>query len=125
MSHLPSLAERLDRALDDVLGGQPAAAATAAAGLDATARPLVALGGDIHAAMPSPPIAARFEARLGARLADAAHPRAPLAWARRNPGRLIVTGAVGSAAVGVGLTALAVWRSGRRASAPAHRLLHR
>jgi hypothetical protein len=35
-----------------------------------------------------------------------------------------VTGAVGSA-VGVGVTAFAVWRSTRRSAGPAHRLLHR
>ena len=60
-----------------------------------------------------PPVAARFEARLGARLSGAATPRDAVAWALRHPGRLIVTGAVGSA-VGVGVTAYAVWRSSRR-----------
>ena len=60
-------------------------------------------------------VAPRFEARLGARLSGVSG----TPWILRRPGRLIVTGAVGSA-VGVGVTAYAVWRS--RTS---HRLLHR
>ncbi len=123
MSHRPSTVERLDRALDALLSGQRAAASAAA--FDATLRPMVSLGADVRAALPMPPVAPRFEARLGTRLAEMAEPRDPLAWARRHPGRLIVTGAVGSAAVGVGITAFAVWRSGRRATTPAHRLLQR
>jgi hypothetical protein len=75
--------------------------------------------------MPVPVVAPRFEARLGAKLAHAAQPLDPVAWALRHPGRIIVTGAVGSAAVGVGIRAFAVWRSARRAPSPAHRLLHR
>jgi hypothetical protein len=71
-------------------------------------------------------VAPRFEARLGTRLATAG-PTSPsrdaVGWALRHPGRLIVTGAVGSA-VGVGVTAYAVWRSSRRTTAT-HRLLHR
>ena len=57
----------------------------------------------------------------GSATLGSASPRPPLAWALRTPGRLIVTGAVGSAAVGVGITAFAVWRHGRRVSSPAHR----
>lgn len=125
MSQLPSLAERLDHALDGLIAGRSPAVAAAGAALDGALRPLVTLGADVHAAMPVPVVAPRFEARLGARLAQAAQPRDPLSWSLRHPGRLIVTGAVGSAAVGVGITAFAVWRSGRRASPPAHRLLHR
>ena len=60
-------------------------------------------------------VAPRFEARLGARLAGVGG----TPWILRHPGRLIVTGAVGSA-VGVGVTAYAVWRS-----RSTHRLLHR
>mgnify|MGYP006175434427 CR=1 FL=1 len=65
------------------------------------------------APLPAPPVAPRFEARLGAQLSGATS-RDPVAWAFRHPGRLLVTGAVGSA-VGVGVTAYAVWRSTRRA----------
>lgn len=71
-----------------------------------------------------PPVAPRFEARLGARLAHAATTGQPMAWVLRHSGRLIVTGAV-SSAVGVGMTAYAVWRSSRRTAGPAHKLLHR
>ena len=122
MSQPPSAAERLDRAVDGVLDGLAPVAAAAAAGTGAAGRPLVVLAADLRAHLPAPPVAPRFEARLGARLASAAHARDPVAWAMRHPGTLFVTG-VGSA-VGVGVTAYAVWRSTRRSSAAA-RLLHR
>jgi hypothetical protein len=115
----PTLAERLDRAVDDVLIGVPPAVAAATAGLDAPDRPLVATAATLRSSLGASLVAPRFEARLGARLSGAAGP-----WILRHPGRLIVTGAVGSA-VGVGVTAYAVWRSTRRSSAGAHRLLHR
>jgi len=124
MSQRPSAAERLDHALDGLIAGRPPTVVAAAGASDAGLRPLVALGGDLRDVMPVPVVAPRFEARLGARLAGSAQPHDPVAWALRHPGRLIVTGAVGSA-VGVGITAFAVWRSARRAPAPAHRLLHR
>ena len=123
MSPHPSAAERLDRAVDGVLDGLSPSSAAAAAGIEPTARPLVALAAELTATLVAPPTAPRFEARLGTRLASLGPPRDPVAWALRHPGRLIVTGAVGSA-VGVGVTAYAVWRSSRRASG-AHRLLHR
>jgi hypothetical protein len=107
-------AERLDRAVDAVLAGSPAPVASAAAGLGLEDRPLVEMAAAMRATLAAPLAAPRFEARLGARLAGVDAP-----WILRHPGRLIVTGAVGSA-VGVGVTAYAVWRS--RA---AHRLLHR
>src|SRR5690606_9163350 len=109
-----SVAERLDRAMEQVAAGARPATAAATTGLDGEAGRLVELAGLVRAALPVPPVAPRFEARLGARLAAAATPaRDPVGWARRHPGRLIVTGAVGSA-VGVGVTAFAVWRSTRR-----------
>jgi len=123
MSHPPSASERLDRAVDGVLDGISPGIAAAAAGIEPAGRPLVALAAELRATMAAPPVAPRFEARLGTRLATSGPPRDPVAWALRHPGRLIVTGAVGSA-VGVGVTAYAVWRSSRRASG-AHRLLHR
>jgi hypothetical protein len=118
MSSTPSVAERLDRAVDLLIHGSPPAAAAAAAGLDAPRRPLVEGAAVLRRSLPLPSVAPRFEARLGARLAmpGAGRPDLlPVGWARRHPGRLIVTGAVGSA-VGVGVTAYAVWRSSRRAA---------
>jgi hypothetical protein len=123
MSHSPSAAERLDRAVDAVLGGLSPIAAAAAAGVDHASGPLVRVADDLREVLVAPPVAPRFEARLGTRLATAAAPRDPVAWALRHRGPLIVSGAVGSA-VGVGVTAFAVWRSTRRASS-ASRLLHR
>lgn len=123
MSDSPSTAERVDRAVFQLLGGAPVGAAAAAAGLAPGDRRVVEIAEALRAALTPPPVGSRFEARLGARLASAVA-RDPVGWALRHPGRLIVTGAVGSA-VGVGVTAYAVWRSGRRTAGPAHRLLHR
>jgi hypothetical protein len=123
MSLPRSAAERLDRALDGIIGGMSPAVAAAAVHAEPASRPLVTLADALRSTLVAPPVAPRFEARLGARLAAAAAgTRDPIAWARRHPGRLIVTGAVGSA-VGVGVTAYAVWRSSRRHAA--HRMLHR
>ena len=124
MSQRPSAAARLDDALDGLLAGRPPTAVAGSGAFDARLDPLVALGGDLRDVMLVPLVAPRFEARLGARLAGASGPHDPVAWALRHPGRLIVTGAVGSA-VGVGITAYAVWRSARRAPSSAHRLLQR
>lgn len=121
MSSTSSVAERLDRAVDLLLAGGSPATAAASAGLDASRRSLVDSADRLRRALPVPSVAPRFEARLGARLAMPSG-RDPVAWARRRTGRLIVTGAVGSAAVGVGVTAYAVWRSTRRT--PAQRILH-
>jgi hypothetical protein len=117
-----STAQRVDAAVDALLDGTAAPPTAALAGLGASERRLVLAGDRLRDVLPVP-VAPRFEARLGARLADAAD-ASPMAWARRHPGRLIVTGAVGSA-VGVGVTAYAVWRSSRRPAGAAHRLLHR
>jgi hypothetical protein len=122
MQQIPSVAERLDRALEQLAGSARPAVAAATAGLDGDGRSLVELAERVRTALPTPPVAPRFEARLGARLSGAAAPRDAVAWALRHPGRLIVTGAVGSA-VGVGVTAYAVWRSSRRS--PSGRFLHR
>ena len=108
-------AERLDRAVDVLLGGAPAPVAAAAAGISGAERSLVDAAAGLRAALETSIVAPRFEARLGARLAGVSS--GP--WVLRHPGRLIVGGAVGSA-VGVGVTAYAVWRS--RA---AHRSGHR
>lgn len=119
MTLRPSTAERLDRAIDQLLIGAPPAIAAASAGLPAPQRALVDAAASLRTALATSVVAPRFEARLGARLSGAVN--AP--WILRHPGRLIVGGAVGSA-VGVGVTAYAVWRTTRRSGA-AHRLLHR
>jgi hypothetical protein len=126
MSQVPSTAERVDRAVGDLLAGATPGLAAAAAGLPASDRSIVELAAAVRAALVLPAVGPRFEARLGARLAGVSNAaRDPVGWALRHPGRLIVTGAVGSA-VGVGVTAYAVWRTTRRVPAgPAHRLLHR
>jgi hypothetical protein len=122
MQQIPSVAVRLDRALEQLDAGARPAVAAATAGLDVDGRALVAVADRLRSALRMPPASPRFEARLGARLSGAAVPRDGRAWALRHPGRLIVTGAVGSA-VGVGVTAYAVWRSSRRAHSG--RILHR
>lgn len=108
-------AERLDAAVDLVAAGHAPSAAASRAGLSQADDALVEVIAHLGRALALPPVAPRFEARLGARLAGAAAPRDAIAWALRHPGRLIVTGAVGSA-VGVGVTAYAVWRTARRSS---------
>lgn len=120
MTTRPTPAERLDRAVDDLLGGATPGAASATAGLAAEDRALLDTAASLRDSLASSLVAPRFEARLGSQLSGAES--SP--WILRHPGRLIVTGAVGSA-VGVGVTAYAVWRSARRSSSPAHRLLHR
>ena len=116
MTTRPTPAERLDRAVDAVLSGVPAPIAAAAAGVSPADRSLVGAASTVRATLGTSLVAPRFEARLGARLAGVG---GGTRWILRHPGRLIVTGAVGSA-VGVGVTAYAVWRS-----RTAHRLLHR
>jgi hypothetical protein len=124
MSQPPSIAERVDRAVGEVLDGHPAGAAAATAGLGSDERAIVEVASLLRRSLSAPAVGPRFEARLAARLAGSLHPRDAVTWALRHPGRLIVTGAVGSA-VGVGVTAYAVWRNGRRAPSATHRFLHR
>jgi hypothetical protein len=117
-------AERVDRAIDALLAGEHSRVAAAVAG-DPRLGQLLDVAESLRDALVPPPVAARFEARLGARLAEAAADRGG-PWGVRHPGRLLVAGAaVSSAAVGVGVTAYAVWRSTRRQSSVGHRLLHR
>jgi hypothetical protein len=113
-----SPAERVDRLIDATLASMGTRDA-----VDAELRPLAAVIASVADALPPIPPADRFAARLGARLAQrATGRRAPGLLGQR--GRLIVTGAaVSSAAVGVGVTAFAVWRSSRRQ--PAHRFWER
>ena len=110
-----TMAERLDRALDGLMDGASPAVAAAGVGLGDAGRSLIEVADRLRGALPVIAVAPRFEARLGAQLATTAAPRDPMRWVLAHPGRLIVTGAVGSA-VGVGVTAYAVWRSTRRPS---------
>jgi hypothetical protein len=106
-------AERLDHALDEQLsGGQPPR--------DGTLGPLLDTAALVRAALPPVPGGAQFEARLRDRLAHSAGMAGAVgaleAFARRelrHPGRILAAGAVSSAAVGVTVTAVAVWRSRR------------
>ena len=119
--HSPgSVAERLDHALEQLAAGASPRSAAAIAALDPAGRSLLSTAERVRAALVPPPISTRFEARLGSRLSGAAPARDGIGWAMRHPGRLIVTGAVGSA-VGVGVTAYAVWRTSRRGSTRRHR----
>ena len=92
-----SQAELLDRAIDEVLAGTRPVA-------DAELRPLLAVAAMLRDALAPMPVPRRFEERLGARL------RGP-----GGRGRLMATGAMGSAAIGLaGVTAYAVWRVAHR-----------
>lgn len=120
----PSPAQRLDEAIDRILAGERPA-------VEPELRPLVDTAALLTSALPPLPVGIRFEARVAARLA-ASSPLARAAEAvgamarreLRHPGRLIAAGAVSSAAVGVTVTALAVWRTNRR-QGTAGRAAHR
>lgn len=111
-----SPAERLDHAVDALLAGgrRPPQ--------DAAIRSLLETAAVVRAALPPIPSGRGFEARLLARLAHAGRVAAAVgaleAFARRelrHPVRILAAGAVSSAAVGVTVTAVAVWRSRRHA----------
>ena len=120
----PTPAQRLDEAIDRILAGDRPI-------VEPELRPLVDAAALLTTALPPLPAGSRFEARVAARLA-ASSPLARAAEAvgamarreLRHPGRLIAAGAVSSAAVGVTVTALAVWRTNRRHGA-AGRAAHR
>jgi len=110
----PTRAERLDRALDDLLAGAPP-------GVESDLRPLVRTASLVHAALGPLPAGSRFEERLEARLVEPpglGHAMAAIGSRTReelrHPSRLLLTGAVSSAAVGAGVTALILWRGSRR-----------
>jgi hypothetical protein len=112
-----SLAERLDAYVTALVTGRSVPQL-----VDGELRPLAAAARLVAGALVPVPVAPRFEARLGTRLAHEPGPvargvRAIADISRRelrHPSRLIAAGAVSSAALGVGVTALAVWRGGRR-----------
>ena len=117
MTTTRTTAERLDAAIDLLAAGHAPASVMAHASVDPADAVLVDTAARLTTALRLPPVAARFEARLGARLAGAVQPREALARALRRPSRMFLTGAVGSAlGVGVTVTAFAVWRSARRAT---------
>jgi len=107
-------AERLDEAVDRLLtGSQPAVGPELA--------PLVDAASVLRHALPPLPAGTRFEARLASRLASpspVAQMIAALTEATRrelrHPARILITGAVSSAAVGLGVTVLARRRGSRR-----------
>jgi hypothetical protein len=111
-----SRADRLDLAVERLLAGENVPSER---GLG----PLFETAALVRAALPPVPSAQKFEERLGARLAHAGVAGAVdaiEAFARRelrHPGRILAAGAVSSAAVGVTVTAVAVWFSRRHAAA--------
>ncbi len=102
-------AERLDRVVDVVLA-EPAIALPLPA--DGEARRLTLTAARVHAALPPIPAGARFEQRLGRRLAAAQHRQLLARDWFHVPAWVVVTGAASSAAA-VGVTAYAVWRGSR------------
>ena len=107
-------AERLDLALDGLLTGSRAA-------VPADLRPLLETATKVRAALPPPPVGARFEERLAARLGQGSSLLGALAFVAalarhelRHPSRLLMTGAVSSATLGLFVAALVAWRSARR-----------
>jgi hypothetical protein len=114
----PTPAERLDEAVERLLSDEPPA-------FDIELLPLVDTASRLHEALPLLPAGHSFEARLAARLAHPGGIGSMLATVGeatrrelKHPSRLLVTGAVSSAAVGVGVTAFAVWRGTRRHAGP-------
>jgi hypothetical protein len=115
LSRMPliSPAERLDAAIEALLDARR----RVRRGRDGSEGELVGTAALLQAALPPLPPGRIFEERLARRLAVpglALRLRERAATARRamTPTRLIAAGAVSSAAVGV--TALAMWRGGRR-----------
>ena len=99
-------AERLDRAVDSLLKGGLATR-------EAELRPLLDAADQLRLALAPVPVSARFEADLARRVV--ARPRINR-FDLHVPTWLLLTGAVSSAAVGVGITAYAVWRGSHRSS---------
>jgi hypothetical protein len=90
--------------------------------------PLVDAASLLRSALAPLPAGTRFEARLASRLAapgPVAQIMAAVGDATRremhHPGRILITGAVSSAAVGVGFTVLAIRRASRRQAEAARR----
>ena len=112
-----SPAERLDEAVDRLLSDQHP-------GVDAELIPLVDTASRLRDALPLVPTGHAFESRLAARLTHPSRITSAVAAIGeatrrelRHPSRLLVTGAVSSAAVGVSITAVVVWRGTHRHAA--------
>ena len=94
--------------------------------------PLVDAAAAVRSALGPLPAGSRFEARLASRLAGHGSLENLVAAIGdatrrelRHPGRILITGAVSSAAVGVGVTVLAMRRVARRHAAAGHQPAHR
>jgi hypothetical protein len=108
-------ADRLDRALEALLTDGLTGSHTALA--EQELRPLLAAADRLRLALGPVPVSPRFEAKLASRVSGRRHVGTPI----HVPTWLLVTGAASSVAVGVGVTAFAVWRGTRRGSL--HRVL--
>jgi hypothetical protein len=94
--------------------------------------PLVDAASVVRSALGPLPAGSRFEARLASRLAGRGSVGdfvAAIGDATRrelrHPGRILLTGAVSSAAVGLGVTVFAMRRVGRRHAGAGHQPAHR
>jgi hypothetical protein len=119
-----SQAERLEHAVERLMAGDRPVA-------DRATAPLLEAAALVRAALPPIPGGDALDARLLAQITQRRRVDAAVdaleAFARRelrHPRRLIAAGAVSSAAVGVTVTAVAVWRS-RRHGALSLRAGHR
>jgi hypothetical protein len=112
-----STPERLDEAVDSLLAGHRPV-------VEPELRPMMHAASLLADVLRPLPAGRRFEFDLSRRLAAERGRR----WVPRElvtPGRLLAAGAISSAAVGVTVTAVAVWRSTRRSSTLSQRLLQR
>lgn len=107
-------ADRLDQALDALLAGERVT-------LDASLRPALSVAERLRSTLAPVPPGSRFQAALAERIHGSGLAGRTRRAVNTTRGRLIAAGAVSSAAVGVGVTAYAVWRTSRRHVRPAHR----
>ena len=107
-------AERLDLALDELLAGSRPSG-------DRSLAPLLDAAALVRDAMPPIPAGASFDSRMLGRLEERRRVSGAVeALGRaaqrelRHPARILAAGAVSTAAVGVTVTAVAVWRARRQ-----------
>ncbi len=109
MPHDRTPADRLDEAIDALLAGERAP-------VDTQLRPALTAAELLRSTLTPVPPGTRFQLALAERIhAPGLGERALRAVTGSVRGRLIAAGAVSSAAVGVGVTAYAVWRTTHRA----------
>jgi hypothetical protein len=115
-----STPERLDEAVESLLAGDRPT-------VDAELRPLLGVAARLTDTLRPVPPGRGFEAQLARRLSgDGAVLRAARELGLTGrPGRLLAAGALSSAALGVTVTAFAMWRSTRRHQPLSQRLLQR